>query len=421
MSKKRKILWFSNAQFSDEKIKTTGTWLIAMGNAITETTDIELYNVTGGDVKSITQKNSGNVTQWIIPYEKRPKYHQGSKEVISFIKKINDEINPDLIHLWGTESGIGFAIKEAKLETPLLLEIQGLLFTIPKNYYGGLSNNDLLKCTGLKEILRPQNHPYFIRKGFKKRGKHELRIIRQMENISVQSDWVDSIIQYINPKANIFQTGMMLRSEFYETPIWEYPKNSQVINLFTTCSGAIPYKGLHVIFEAIALLKNKYPNIRLNIGGNIQINKKYGFIRDGYTSWLLRKANQLGITNLITWLGMMNADEMIAEMHKSSMVVIPSFIESYCLFMAESMMVGVPTVASFAGALPQLAEHNQSALYFPTGDHWSCARQIEKIITNQGLAKKLSVEARKTALQRNDQAKVLQTQLEIYNRIINVL
>lgn len=422
MNKKRKILWFCNAQFSDEKIKTTGTWLIAMGNALAKNPDIELYNVTGGDVKSITQKNSGNVTQWIIPYEKRTKYHQGSKEVVSFIKKIDDEIKPDLIHLWGTESGIGFAIIEAGLQTPILLDIQGLLFAYVQYYYGGLSNKDLFNCIGLKEILRPKNHPYFIRKRFEKRGKHELRMIQQMENISVQSDWVDSIVKHVNSKSNIFHTGMMLRSEFCKTPMWEYQKNSQTINIFTSCSGAIPYKGLQVLFEAVALLKDKYPNIKLNIGGDIQINKKYyGLIRDGYTSWLLKKAEKLGITDSISWLGMMDADEMVREMHRSSMVVVPSFVETYCLFMAESMMVGVPTVASFAGSLPQLAEHDKSALYFPPGDHWSCAQRIEKIIINQELAKKLSVEARKTALQRNDQAKVLQTQLEIYNRIINTL
>lgn len=419
--KKRKILWFSNAQFSDEKIKTTGTWLIAMGNAITESTDIELYNVTGGNVNSITQKNSSNVTQWIIPNKERQKYHQGSKEFISFIKKINNEIKPDLIHLWGTENGFGFAIIEAKLQTPVLLEIQGLLSSIGRNFYGGLSNNDLLRCIGLKEILRPKNHPYFVRRKFARRGKYERLLIQQMKNISVQSDWVHSIIKYLSAKSNIFQTGIMLRSEFYETPIWEYQNNRQTINIFTTCSGAIPYKGLHVVFEAIALLKNKYPDIRLNIGGNIEIGKKYGFIRDGYTSWLLKKAKKLGISDSISWLGMMNSDEMIREMHKSSLVVIPSFIESYCLFMAESMMVGIPTVASFAGALPELAQHDKSALYFPTGDHWACAQQIEKIITDHELAKKLSVGARNTALPRNDQTKVLQIQLDIYNKIIDAL
>ena len=421
MRTKRKILWFCAAQFSDKKIKTTGTWLIAMGNAIAKNADIELYNVTYGNVKSIVEKSTHHITQWIVPHNERIKYHQGSKVLISFIKKIDNEIKPDLIHIWGTENGFGFAVVEAKLQVPVLLDIQGLLSSIGSNYYGGLSNKDLLRCIGLKEILRPKNHPHSVHKKFVERGYHERFLIGHMENISVQSEWVDSIIRYLSPNSNIFRTGIMLRDEFYETAAWEYNGNSQNINIFTSCSGAIPYKGLHLIFDAIALLKNKYPNIRLNIGGNIEIEKKNGIIRDGYTGWLLKKADQLGITDSISWLGMMDADEMIREMKRSSLVVVPSFIESYCLFMAESMIVGVPIVASFAGAMPELAENNKSALYFPIGDYWACAQQIEKIITNQELAEKLSIEARCTAVQRNDKTTVLQTQLDIYNRIIHEL
>ncbi len=389
-----------------------------MGNALAEMENIELYNVTYGNVKSITKKNSKNITQWIIPHKERKIYHRGSKNLLSFVKKINNEIQPDLIHIWGTENGFAFVVSEAKLETPVLLDIQGLLFAYVKFYYGGLNFMDLIKCIDLKEILKPKYHPYFIRRRYKKRGKHELRLLREVENISVQSDWVHSIIKSVNNSSSIFQTGIMLRREFSETSAWKRSGNNNQMSVFTSCSGAIPYKGLHVVIEALAILKKKYPNIKLKIGGGIQINRKYGIIRDGYTGWLLKKAKNLGVTDSITWLGMLNSDEIIKEMHKSSVVVVPSYIETYCLFMAESMMVGVPTVASFSGAMPQLAEHGISALYFPSGDHWDCARNIEKIITNPELADILSLEARKKAFKRNDQNKVLKTQLDIYSNII---
>src|SRR5690606_21333500 len=138
----------------------------------------------------------------------------------------------------------------------------------------------------------------------KQRGKNELLLFSKLKNISVQTEWVNSIIKNINPKCNIYQTGIMLRSEFYMTDAWEQQKNIETINIFTSCSGPIPYKGLHVVFEAIAILKNKYPNIKLNIGGDIQIQKKYGCIRDGYTSWMLKRIIKLGIQNSISWLGM---------------------------------------------------------------------------------------------------------------------
>lgn len=417
--KKSKIIWFCGAQFSDEKIKTTGTWLIAMGNALAEMEDLELYNVTYGNVKSITQKNSKNITQWIIPFKDLKKYHRSSNALVSFVKKLDEEIKPDLIHVWGTENEFGFILNDAKLKTPVLIDIQGLLFAYVRFYYGGLDLKDLIKCIDLKELIKPKYHPYFIRRTFKKKGKQELRLISEAKYISVQSDWVHSVIKSVNNTSPIFQTGIMLRREFYETSAWKRPENNNHINIFTSSSGPIPYKGIHVIIEAIALLKQTYPNIKLNIGGDFQVKKKYGVIRNGYMGWLIKKINELGLRDSISWLGMLSSDEIINEMHKSSVVVVPSYIETYCLFMAESMMVGVPSVVSFSGAMPQLAEHGKSALYFPPGDHWECARNIEKIIANPVLANMLSLEARKKAFERNDRINVLHTQLDIYNRIIN--
>lgn len=416
--KKRKIIWFCGAQFSDEKIKTTGTWLIAMGNAIADIEDIELYNVTYGNVKSIIQNNTRNITQWIIPINDLKKYHRGSNALVLFVKKLEEEIKPDLIHIWGTENEFGFIVSDAKLKTPVLLDIQGLLFAIVKFYYGGLDLKDLIKCIDIKELLKPKHHPYFIRRSFRKKGKDELQLISKVENISVQSEWVQSVISNVSKTSSIFRTGIMLRKEFYESSAWKRHENNDQINIFTSSSGPIPYKGIHVVLEAITLLKKTYPNIKLNIGGDFQIKKKYGFIRNGYTSWLLKKIKDLGISDSVSWLGMLSSDEIIREMNKASVVVVPSFIETYCLFMAEAMMVGVPTVVSFSGAMPELAEHGKSALYFTPGDHWDCARNIEKIIKNHELADMLSFESRLRAFERNDQDKVLKTQLDIYNKII---
>ena len=63
-----------------------------MGEAIANIPGLKLYNVTYGNVDTITQKNFRNITQWIIPYKETINHVQSSNELISFIKKINDEI-----------------------------------------------------------------------------------------------------------------------------------------------------------------------------------------------------------------------------------------------------------------------------------------------------------------------------------------
>ena len=64
---------------------------------------------------------------------------------------------------------------------------------------------------------------------------------------------------------------------------------------------------------------------------------------------------------------------MIGELLNCNVCVMPSFIETYCLAFAEAMMVGVPVVVSFAGAMPELAEHNKEAMFYNPLDHITCA------------------------------------------------
>ena len=414
--KNKKILWLSNCAFTDDKMQVTGTWLIAMGEALLETGEVELNNITFGNVKKNTRRDCKGVSQWIIPHEKTNKKGLLSHKTINFIKKIEAEIHPDLIHIWGTEGSWGMLAARKILKTPVILDMQGILYAIAKVYYGGLTFKELLQCIGLKEILLPIRFLYFSKRAFDKKGVQERYVIQNIPFISVQSEWVRTHVEFENPTCKTFETGIILRNEFYDVPPWTIKENQNPI-IFTSSSGSVPYKGLHVLFRAIAVLKKKFPTIQLRIAGSIQ-KSRYRYIRDGYSAWLLKEAERLDILNSIVWLGALNADEIIDQLHSSSMVVIPSYIETYCLALAEAMIVGVPTVVSYAGAMPELAQHNESSLFFPVGDYMSCSAQIEKLLNNMVLAEKLSIQARIEGLKRNNTDKVVKRQLEIYTKVI---
>ncbi|MDP4238366.1 MAG: glycosyltransferase family 4 protein [Bacteroidota bacterium] len=417
MKNKKKILWFSLYPFREENMRSTGTWLGSMIQALLETDEVELYNVAFGNVEEPTRKDCKKVSQWIIPHEKINKKGLPSRKTINYIKKLEAEISPDLIHIWGTESYWGMLAAQKILSAPVLLDMQGIIVACAKVYYGGLTNKELIECIGLKEILLPIRHLYFRKRGFEKKGIHERYIIQNTPFISVQSEWVKTYIEHENPVCKIFPTGIMLRKEFYEAQPWTIENRENPV-IFTSSSGSVSYKGLHVLFRAIAVLKQKFPTIQLRIAGIIQY-AKYGYIRDGYSAWLLKEAKRLDIVDSIVWLGGLNAEEIVDQFHAASAVVIPSYVESYCLVLAEAMIVGVPTAVSYAGAMPELARHNESALYFPVGDYMSCACQIEKLLFNKALAEKLSKQAREEGLNRNNANKVVKRQLEIYNEVID--
>ncbi|HLP04846.1 MAG TPA: glycosyltransferase [Paludibacter sp.] len=416
MLEKKKILWLCSYPLTEVGRKSTGTWLNSMLEALLERDELEMYNISFGKVNGFTRMDYKNLTQWVVPHERPDRKGLASPRTIGFVQKLEKEIGPDLIHVWGTENTWGMLVARKLLQAPALLDIQGIVSEIAKVYTGGLTNKELVQCIGLKEILLPNRFLYFTARTFAKRGIFEKFVIRNFRHVSVQSEWVKSHIEIINPDCRIIPTGLLLRKEFYESRAWSIREPGYPV-IFTSSSGSIPYKGLHVAFRALAVLKRKFPTIRLRVVGSIH-DTNIRFMKKGYSAWLMREARKLGIAGSVEWLGALDAAGIVEQLQASDVALVTSYIESYCLALAEAMVVGVPSVASYAGAIPELGKHNESVLFFPVGDAVSCASQVEKILVDPGLATTLSGNARATGLERNNRERIATRQVQIYNQVL---
>ena len=219
-------------------------------------------------------------------------------------------------------------------------------------------------------------------------------------------------VKVINNNARIFRNERMLRQHFYKWSPWRFSGNPIIF-----CSAAYPspFKGLHVAIRSLALLKKRFPNIQMRIAG---AHQRPGFRQEGYISWIKREIHRLNIESNITWLGPLSGLEIVEELSNCSAFVLPTFIESYCVALAEAMILGVPTVVSFNGGTSYLASDNETALFFPPGDEAMCAYQLERLLVNPTLSKEISSRARAIALVRHDPYKVACKQIEIYRRVI---
>jgi len=412
------ILWLCNRPLEETQDRRDGTWFTAMARALVESGKIRIAIVSQAKVKGITRRDFGDINQWVVPYESLDRNGLPSGRTVDGIKQVANKINPDLIHVWGTENYWGLLTARGLLKAPSILEIQGLKYLCADVYYGGLSLIELIRHMGPLEILRPGSSLIFGKLRFKRWGKLEKEMILLHKNISTQSDWVRMHIKSLHPDCVLFETGIMLRKEFYSAKPWS-PQGScdlDAPSVFASSSGAVAYKGLHVLMKAIAILKKKYPRIVLNIAGDIM---KEGIRKNCYTRWLRAESIKLGMLDNIHFLGPLDANGIIQQFYRSAVVVIPSFIETYSLALAEAMFLGVPAVVSNAGAMPELASDNKSALFFPIGDASACALQIERILSGQDLAEGLSQNAREVGLSRNNRRSVLKRQMEIYNDIFS--
>lgn len=408
-----KILWLSNKVLNENDNGTTGTWLSAMSQQLVESGQVELGNISTGCVNETTRQDYGMISQWLVPsVGKLNKQGLPESKVVASIIEIIKNFSPDLVHIWGTENYWGVLSANKMIPFITLLEMQGLKRAIAKVYSGGLSFTEQISCIGLKELVR-QNCIFNGQKQYKKWGEREKSIIAGHQFITTQSPWMESQVKALNQNSKIFLTDRILRQAFYNGEPWQHSGNPVI---FCTSAYSSPFKGLHVAIRSTAILKRYFPNIQLRIAGSHQ---RSGLRRDGYIAWLCKEIERTGIESNIVWLGALSADQLVEQLKKCSAMVLPTYIESYCLALAEAMMLGVPTVVSYTGGTSWLAKDEVSALFFPPGDVEMCAYQLQRILYDKELSIRLSVNSRKSALKRHDLHTLVMNQLETYHHVIS--
>ena len=409
-----KVLWLSNIAFSSEKLRATASWLQPMAEQLAKTIDV--VNVTDGNVDNPSEYYFNKIKQWVIPAKFSSYGQEASLETCQVVNKIIEDENPDLVHLWGTEKFWASIYRKGYIKKPTILDIQGLLAPYTEYYYGGLSLSEILRSIHLKEILMPWRTLFHKKEVFRRRGEMETSNIKSFKYIAYQSQWVKNYLSFINPEAKLFPTKIMLRQGFYDSQKWQWKQVDEAPVVFSTCSAAVSYKGMHIIIKAVALLKRRYPKIKLKLAGNINVGNK---LLDGYSVFLKKLIDKYGLQDNIVYLGSLDEYQIISHLQEADVCVIPSFIETYCLAFAESMIVGTPTIASFAGAMPELAENGKEALFYNSVDYYTCASLIDKVLQDKELAERLSEKGRARRMQENYVLGVVNAQLDIYNKILN--
>jgi glycosyltransferase involved in cell wall biosynthesis len=411
-----KVLWFANVVISDKKISNTGTWIQPIIDLILKSKQIELYVIAPSNVQGIIRKDCLGVKQWLV--DSRYKKNSNGLPKNNYLKKISQlvtHISPDIIHVWGTENFWGTLFTNEYIKNiPMLLEMQGLKGECGKLFTADLTLKEQIKCIGFKELITRRNI-FTIKSGYENWGLIENEIIKRADIINVQSDWMENQVVAKHSKALINRVCLPLRDEFYETTAWTYEenKNKQLHSIFIISSGPIPYKGLHVAIRALALIKAFIPDVRLKIAGNFVFN---GLRKDGYATWLRELAINLDVWDDIDWLGSLNASNIIKEMKNSSVNLVCSFIESYCLALAEGMYLGIPCVSSYNGGTSYVGK-DSSVLFYPPGDAVDCAMKVVSILEDDQYARNLSHKLRIESKCKHDLTVISKNLLLTYSKL----
>lgn len=139
--------------------------------------------------------------------------------------------------------------------------------------------------------------------------------------------------------------------------------------LITTASADQPLKGTTHLISAFAMLRAKFPQLRLTLIGK----PKPG----GATQQLIDKHR---LSPWIEFCHGITTEELVTLYAKATIAVVPSQYEGFGLPAAEAMACATPVVASNGGALPEVV--GNAGVIVPKGDATALAGAIESLLTD---------------------------------------
>ena len=336
-----------------------------------------------------------------------------TKKYETLWKKINSEFKPDIVHLHGTEYSHGLSFLRACPNVKAVVSIQGILNRIKDVDFGEIPIRYFIFGRTLRQNLHLNGEieMHFIHK---KNAKYEKEILQRVQYVNAVNAWDSSLCKAINPKIKVFKIEYNLRDELYSSNKWNSDK-CEPYTIFTN-PGGTPLKGLHNLIEAVALLKPKYPNIKLLVPGMGSDGKLV--VNSAYSKYIAKLIAKYDLKSNIKFLGRQTGAQMCENMLKSRITVIPSAIEGTSLILRESMFLGCPVIASFRGGMADFISDKQDGFLYDYQEVPYLVNRIEMLFEDTNLCKSFSKAAIDKATAAHNREKNISDYLNMYKEII---
>jgi glycosyltransferase involved in cell wall biosynthesis len=155
-------------------------------------------------------------------------------------------------------------------------------------------------------------------------------------------------------------------------------------------------RAFHEIFnpelapEVLRLLTDEFP------GASLQM---FGAARDGSVARTRATAERLGVANQVSMPGPLPKNQIPEALNEGDIFLNTTNVDNTPVSVLEAMACGLCIVSTNVGGVPYLLEHDHDALLTPPNDAPAMAAAIRRILTEPGLAEKLSRNARAKAEQ----------------------
>lgn len=418
-----KSLWIVNKRCGGLHVKlhgkkaTGGQWLDAMLEEASQFPEDRIVVVNIEKKPALPCFADGQVTYYTLSGEPNASYNYKDPKAVAGWKQIMDKEKPDVMVIWGTEFPYSLAAMEAAPHLPSVIYVQGILDSIGKYYQSGLTEQELKKAKTLRDTLTGTTIGK-VQKSFEKRAEYEKEIVRKSAHVIIENTWAAAYLRKLCPNVQEHYLPISISNSFRNHQWHEETMQPHTI----MCPAAdYPIKGLHMLMKALAIVKERYPDVKLYIpGAPLRDTKtlKAKLKQTGYARLISHMIQEMGLKDNMVYTGRLTADEMAEKMATVNCFAMTSAIENHSSTLKEAMTVGTPCVASFVGGVSQYAVDGENCLLYRYEDYEVLAHNIIRIFEDTGLRVTLSENAR-TALSgraavRSDYEKMQ----EVYRKIL---
>lgn len=168
-------------------------------------------------------------------------------------------------------------------------------------------------------------------------------------------------------------------------------------------------KGLDYLFQALALLRQEIPNLKLLLVGAPDDGKD-----DSIGEAQIRA---MGLGDSCIFAGWRSQDAMPALYKLMNLLVLPSSFEGLPRAVMEASAMGVPVVATDVKGNREAVQDRRTGLLVPFADSTQLAGAIKELLLDSELARTLGNNGRLFAVENFDQQRVFSTLLQEYQRL----
>jgi len=197
---------------------------------------------------------------------------------------------------------------------------------------------------------------------------------------------------------------------FFEKPplniqLFNEINDKKVINILTI-GRLSKEKGIDILIEALATLKNEEELFRLYVVGEGPLKKK-----------LINLVQQLKIDDMVFFLGYQ--DDFYKYARFFDIYVISSYTEGLPMTLLEIMQSGIPIISTSVGEIPSVLKNGELGELVEPGDKEILAQGIRKIFSQYDVYRNKAKTSKKVAINEYSASKMANSYISLYNNIIH--